>query len=259
MKSLKKLGFIALLSSVALFTSCEDDKDDDKDPTENTTTYGDFTFEIEHTYGEDAFAYNTEYTNSSNEQLEFTSVRYYISNIKLEKMDGTVWSEPESYHLIDHGVSSSMMFMISDVPTGEYHKISYMLGVDSARNVSGAQEGALSEANDMFWSWNMGYIFMKFEGTSASANNNSFTYHVGGHAGANAAQETNTHTMHDHMLSISPSASPQIHFKVDVSKVFDGHHTVSLANTSMIHMPGADAQMISHNFSEGFSLDHIHD
>ncbi|WP_417610167.1 MbnP family protein [Owenweeksia hongkongensis] len=259
MKSLKNLGFIALLSSIALFTSCDDDsKDDTQDPQDNVT-YGDFTFEIEHTYGNDAFTYNTEYTNSSSEQLEYTSVRYYISNITLEKMDGTVWSEEESYHLIDNGVSSSMMFKIDNVPTGEYHKISYMIGVDSARNVSGAQDGALSEANDMFWSWNMGYIFMKFEGNSTSAADGTFSFHIGGFGGANAAQETNTHMMHDHMLSISPSASPQIHFKVDVSKALDGHHSISLAQKSKLHMPGAEAQEIAHNFSEAFSLDHIHD
>lgn len=252
MKSLKNIGFIALLSTVVLFTSC---KEDDK---EQTTTYGDFTIELDHQYGNSAFAYNTNYTNSSNEDLEFTSVRYYISNIKLEKMDGTVWSEEESYRLIDNGVSSSMLFQIKDVPTGEYHKISYMLGVDSARNVAGAQEGALSPANDMFWSWNTGYIFMKFEGKSAIAADSTFAFHVGGFAGANAAQQTISHMMHDHMLSISPSASPQMHILVDISAAFDGHHPISLAQKSKVHMPGADAVMISHNFSEGFSLDHIH-
>lgn len=257
MKSLKNLGFIALLSSVSLFTSCKDDKKEETvDPPK--TTYGDFTFEIEHTYDGNAFDYGTEYTNSSNEQLEFTSVRYYISNIKLEKMDGTVWSEPESYHLIDHAVPSSMMFMIKDVPTGEYHKISYMLGVDSARNVAGAQEGALSPANNMFWSWNTGYIFMKFEGNSASAADGTFAFHLGGFAGANAAQQTVSHMMHSNMLSISPSASPQMHFIVDVAQALDGHHPISLAQKSKVHMPGADAKMIAHGFSEGFSLDHIH-
>lgn len=259
MKSLKNLGFIALLSSVAFFTSCDDDsKDDTQDPADKTT-YGDFTFELEHTYDGNAFAYNTEYTNSSSEQLEYTSLRYYISNIKLEKMDGTVWSEEESYHLVDHAVPSSSMFLIEDVPTGEYHKISYMIGVDSARNVAGAQEGALSPSNDMFWSWSSGYIFAKFEGNSTSAADGTFSFHIGGFGGANAAQQTNSHMMHDHMLSVSPSASPQIHFKVDVSKVLDGHHSMSLAQKSKLHMPGAEAQDIAHNFSEAFTLDHIHD
>ena len=63
----------------------------------------------------DAFVYNKEYENGSNEKLKFNNVQYYISNIKLEKVDGTVWSEPESYHLIDNAVSSSMMFQIKDL------------------------------------------------------------------------------------------------------------------------------------------------
>ncbi|WP_417602567.1 MbnP family protein [Owenweeksia hongkongensis] len=260
MKSLKNLGFIALLSSVALFTSCDDDsKDDTQDPADNVT-YGDFTFEIEHTFDGNTFAYNTEYTNGSGEKLEFNNLRYYISNIKLEKVDGTVWSEEESYHLIDHAVPSSSMFLIEDVPTGEYHKISYMIGIDSARNVAGAQEGALSTSNNMFWSWNTGYIFIKAEGNSLASSDSTFSYHVGGFGGPNAAQVTNSHHMHNHMLNISPNASPQMHIITDVKKLFDGdHHTISIANLSRVRMPGDDAKMVSHNLAEAFILDHIHD
>jgi hypothetical protein len=58
----------------------------------------------------------------------------------------------------------------------------FMIGVDSARNNSGAQTGALDPTNGMFWSWSTGYIMAKFEGTSAQspAAANALKFHIGG-------------------------------------------------------------------------------
>jgi hypothetical protein len=47
--------------------------------------------------------------------------------------------------------------------------IRFLLGVDSARNVSGIQTGALDPARGMFWTWNSGYVMAKIEGSSPSA------------------------------------------------------------------------------------------
>jgi hypothetical protein len=56
------------------------------------------------------------------------------------------------------------------------------LGVDSIRNVSGIQTGALDPLKGMFWTWNSGYVMAKLEGSSESSNSagNRFTYHIGG-------------------------------------------------------------------------------
>ena len=72
---------------------------------------------------------------------------------------------------------------LSDVPEGSYTEMSYVLGVDSTRNVSGAQAGALSTANGMFWSWSTGYIMLKAEGTSPNSGTGSFSFHLGGFSG----------------------------------------------------------------------------
>ena len=61
-----------------------------------------------------------------------------------------------------------------------------MIGVDSARNTSGAQLGALDPANSMFWSWNSGYIFVRMEGNSPQSTQpyNKLQFHIGGFKGA---------------------------------------------------------------------------
>ena len=125
------------------------------------------------------------YSNESGDQYSITKFNYYISNIQLIG-DADVYAEPESYHLIKHceGVND---FTISNVTSGTYTKIKFLIGVDSARNVSGAQTGALDPVNQMFWEWSSGYIFYKLEGTYVSNNNpveDVYNIHVGGFKGA---------------------------------------------------------------------------
>ena len=121
------------------------------------------------------------YTNSSGDSFTVTKFNYYISNIKLKKSDGTFFSEPESYHLIKH-VEGKKNFILSTIPVGDYTGIEFMIGVDSLRNVSGAQNGDLDPAHQMYWDWTAGYIFYKLEGafkTQAIPEIDVYGLHVG--------------------------------------------------------------------------------
>ena len=40
----------------------------------------------------------------------------------------------------------------------------FNLGIDSARNHTGAQDGDLDPMYNMIWTWSTGYLFMKHEG-----------------------------------------------------------------------------------------------
>lgn len=255
MKKILKPGFIALASALFITASCSKD---DKNTDEPTATSGDFKLEFSHDFDGEALDFTKSYTNGSGENLEFTKVRYYISNVKLEHMDGTVWAEENSYHLVDGSDDASQTITFSNVPVGSYHSISYMIGVDSIKNVSGAQEGVLSPANDMFWSWNSGYIFFKIEGNSPQAADSKFIYHIGGFAGPNKALMTNTHSMHDNMMAIDGKSTPTLHMEVNLKNVFDGMHPLSVAAMSKVHMPGMMAMHVAHNFQGAFKLGHTH-
>src|ERR1700733_14455088 len=124
------------------------------------------------------------YVNPFGETYSINKFKYYISNIPLQS-SSTSFSETESYHLINQNDPASLSFSFS-MPSGNYNSLSFLLGVDSLHNVSGAQTGALAPANDMFWTWNSGYVMAKMEGASpASALNNVFEFHIGGFSGAN--------------------------------------------------------------------------
>ncbi|UPT67237.1 MAG: hypothetical protein M0D57_00620 [Sphingobacteriales bacterium JAD_PAG50586_3] len=152
---MKKINIVLFLAALVAFSACK--KDDDMEGT------GQFKLELEHSFGADAFELNSAnfYTTASGETVKFSMLKYYVSNVVLTKADGTTWAQPESYYLVDAESPASALLTINDVPAGDYTAVSFVLGVDSTRNVSGAQTGALSTSNGMFWSWNSGYIFLK--------------------------------------------------------------------------------------------------
>ena len=259
MKSISKYLFLLLTLSTFTFTSCKKDKDDDTnqpDPAPNTAS---MRLELEHVFGDANFALNTPYVSASGDTLNFNLFRYYISNLVLVKTDGSEYVVPESYYLVDQSVPTSRLITISDVPVADYKGFRFMLGVDSTRNVSGNQVGALDPANNMFWSWNTGYIFLKAEGTSpqSSGMGGSFAYHLGGFRTSNntKANQTIAHTFNGELMSVKPNAIPQLHVKVDVSKLFTG---VSVDANPMVHMPGAMAASMMENFATGVEYEHLH-
>lgn len=203
-----------------------------------------------------AFALNQALVHpSTTDEITFTTLNYYISNIKLQKADGSSYVQPESYHLVRVSSGAMADLVLSNIPVGDYTGITFTIGVDSARNVSGVQEGALSPSNGMFWSWNTGYIFIKAEGTSPQSTNGQFTYHIGGFSGENNAIRTVTLPFSGD-LRVRKNAEPSIHFNVNAARFW--HGGIRMADLSRVHMPGANAATLATNFQGAFSVDHLH-
>lgn len=252
---------IASLCATTLFTSCKKDDETGTTPTPVAPeiTYGEMELEFEHTFGTANFAFNTAFTTDQGEEVNFSTLKYYVSNITLHHIDGSSWKQPESYYLVDLSTPSTAMLHLHDVPTGDYSGITFTLGVDSTRNVSGAQEGALSVANNMFWSWNSGYIFAKFEGTSPQSSTGGFSYHCGGFQGENKALQEITFDFTPATLRIRQESAPVVHLMADIKNIFDQPgNQVSTAALGSMHMPGPNAKKIMSNFAAGIAFDHIH-
>lgn len=236
-------------------------KKDKIEPVDSTSTGTDnVLLKIEHTWQDSLeFQLNTDLVNPlTGDSLNFSTFKYYISNIKLKKSDGTWWVQPNSYFLLDLSTGSTPSVQLSGVPTGEYTDISYTLGVDSLRNVSGAQDGALSPSLGMFWSWNSGYIMLKAEGTSPDAGmGGSFAFHLGGFSGANNVVTTKSHAFTGNSLSVTGNGHCQIHLSAAPETLWQTSGSVS--GTSMIHMPGAAAKTMATDFYASFAFEHIHE
>ena len=244
---MKKFLFVgcAALTLGLLFTGCTK-----KDPPEPTDPVGNGTVKIEFTnmVGANKLSLNDAwYLNANGDSFKVSKFNYYISNVKLIKAAAT-YAEKESYHLIQQSVASSQSFDLADVPYGKYSGITLTIGVDSLRNVSGAQTGALDPANGMFWTWSTGYIMLKLEGTSPKAPSGSISFHAGGYAGANASQRTVTMNFPSE-ITVAKDGVNHVHVDADVLKLFKSPNQYNFANTYNISTAGAAAKGFADNYA----------
>jgi hypothetical protein len=247
---------ITLLVSILLLTGCQ------KNEASPANQTGEVDIEFEHTVGTAPLVLNKQtYSTLAGDQFTVSTFKYYISNLKLTKTDGTQYAVPESYYLVNSDVSSSQHLAIKNVPTGDYKALTFTIGVDSVRNVSGAQTGALDPTNTMFWSWNSGYIFTKLEGTSPQSKEtgNTLMFHIGGFKSPNNTIRTVTPAFPSGInLLVRADHSPEIHYNVDVLRMFSGPNTIRFGSLST-SMGGPTSVQVANNYAQGmFSVEHIH-
>jgi hypothetical protein len=257
MKTSKIYFKYLLLSCIAagslLLPGCDDDDEDPK-PAPGLTV------EFTHLAGNKQFHLDSTYTTSNGDQFTPSMFKYYISNIRLVKSDNTEYAVPESYFLVNQEDEDSKMLVMENLAEGDFTKIRFMIGVDSTRNCSGAQTGALDPVNGMFWSWNTGYIFVKLEGTSPSiASPGEFRYHVGGFKGGNNNIKEIELDFNGETLVMEKGGHPEIHLVLDVLEIFDTPTQINMATfPASVMMPNADAQTLANNYADMIVFDHIH-
>jgi hypothetical protein len=196
---------------------------------------------------------STTYANPFGELYSISKFKYYVSNIGVNTASAT-WKEPDSYHLVDQGTDSSLSFTLQP-STGSYQSLSFMLGVDSIRNVSGAQTGALDPTNDMFWTWSTGYIMAKLEGNSPSSAqvNNKIEYHIGGFAGADNIVKTITLSFPAGLiLRIREGKISELIIRADLDAWWQTPNDISIATNPVCMTPGTLAKKIADNYSKMF-------
>jgi hypothetical protein len=237
------------------FFSCKKDKDDDSTP----TVAPKLTIEIGHFAGTQKFYFDSVYTTANGDDISVTMFKYYLSNIVLVRSDNTEYAVPNSYFLVNHDVESSMLLEMSNLPAGEFNAIRFLVGVDSTRNVSGAQTGALDPGNAMFWDWNSGYIFMKVEGTSPSVPASDFVFHIGGFEGAQSCIREISFDFNGDLLHLANNKQPELHFKTNILEVFANPNTIDLSVTNQVQTTGAAAVSIADNYADFITYDHMHD
>ncbi len=267
MKNIFKISAIALLAFT--LTNCKKDTNKEPEPLPNptspatpTATVGSLKINFEAMVDTNMLVFTTQtYTNQAGNTFNVTSYKYYISNIKITKIDNSIWAEPNSYHLVDHADAASTLVTIPNVPFGNYKSIEFMIGVDSVKNISGAQTGALDPANGMFWSWSSGYIMAKFEGTSpqSTASGNNLKFHVGGFSGANKTMKIVAPSFNGDTAKVTSSFSPEIHMSSNLLEWFDTPTPINFSTFSnVIMLPGASANTIANIYADMFTIEHIH-
>jgi hypothetical protein len=249
MKSLSVL--VILMAGLLLpLAGCQEDAE----PT------GNLQLELQNVIGSESLQLgNKIYTNANGDTYTVSIFKYYISNLKLKKADGSVYAVPESYFLVDEEDAASKTITLTNVPAGSYTSLSFLIGVDSTRNTSGAQTGALDIMKGMFWSWNTGYIFVMMEGNSPQSTQpyNKLQFHIGGYKSMDNCIREVSPSLNGSTVDVRKGKSVTAHYKVDLSKIFGAPNPVSFAALSAVH-GGPAAVKLADNYQTMFTLDHIH-
>lgn len=265
MKQIKNLLPILFLITVLVFNACKKEETID-------TTPGTVEIELDHRWGTQVFNFNQTVVTPAGDSAIFTAFKYYVSNVKLLKDDGTEYAMPNSYYLVNHDSASTKSLNFSNIPAGNYNGISFSIGVDSAKSVSALDQrtGVLDPAGagkGMYWAWNSGYIFVKLEGTSPSAPIDSVTqkrrfwYHIGGFGGYSSKTINNLKTVtlksSTTSATVNGSSNPNFHLIVDVKEFFQDPTALSIKNYPVV-MFAPYSTTIADNYKDMIKLDHIH-
>lgn len=158
------IGIVTMLFVVSVFSACKKDSKDD--PGETPAETGTLKLHLRHYWDQDALIMSPHtYITAAPDTIRITKLSYYLSNVMLQSTTGE-WVSLGNYNLVDLDDPSTTDITIENMPVdnGSYKKIRFSIGVDSARNHTGAQTGALDPGYGMFWSWNTGYIFFRIKG-----------------------------------------------------------------------------------------------
>lgn len=269
--SFKNNIFALLILSLAVFIASCDKNDSDINPNEK----GSMTLHFDNRIGDADLVLNTgTYNNALNQPYSLTMFNYFISNIQLHNTDGTVYTVPqnESYFLVKESDPESQEISLDNIPEGNYDKVTFTVGVDSARNTMPIADrtGALDpagEAAGMYWMWNSGYIFMKMEGLSSVApldtasGTHPFFYHIGGFGGYSSPTINNIKTVAlpfgSKNAEVRNDVTPEAHIFVDAAKVLNGTTNLDFAAYPVV-MFNAYSTNIANNYANMFAVDHIH-
>jgi hypothetical protein len=194
------------------------------------------------------------YKNVLGQSFTVSKFRYYIGNIHLRGNGKEYVSD--KYFLIDEDEPASKSILLNDVPNDVYTSFSFIIGVDSARNCSGVQTGALDPLNGMFWAWNTGYIFLKLEGKSPVSDSpgNMIEYHIGGYKEpANCIRKISLSFSHPLKMMPEEKIFSLIKIKADVAEILKTPNIVDFTKLSSVN-DFHNATTIADNYADMFSI-----
>jgi hypothetical protein len=242
---MKKL-LLSFIIPLVLF-SCKD-KEDPKPAAEAPKAK--VRIKLEHVFKGETLDFDKNYVTANGDTINIDQLKYFVSNFAIYNSESFL-EDSYGYHLIDvTDESPDQEILIENLEPGTYDKFKFGIGVDNARNHSiEAAKGDLdpSGADQMIWSWNSGYKFIKFEGSWKSTDSSgTFIFHPGGDANYKefVFGET-THTGDEHhrlennlSIKLESGKTTEIHLVVDLAELFISPNPIDLEKFNRGHTSG---------------------
>ncbi len=235
-----RIASFAILSSLFIFSSCRN-ADDTTPEDVIAETKVQITFDTQWEGGD--FNLQEVYFDNFGNRIRVDSFKSYISMLSIVKEDG---SEVllHDFYLMDFLNPNTYTFTIEP---GDYDGIRFGIGVpqDYNKDEDPAQypnDHPLSVAGSqgMFWHWNTGYIFVKFEGKADTTGTegaellHSFSFHIGDDPYFRSFEQLDT-PIHVE-AGLTTAISVNIH--VDQILATGGADDIDLATDAITHTSG---------------------
>lgn len=185
---------------------------------------------------------NEPLTSISGATFEISTLRFYVSKLAIQTVQGEGLMPDESHFLCDLENPESLHLFES--PDGIL-SIDFLLGTDSITNVSGILDGPLDPINGMYWAWNSGYINFKVEGKSSlsASQGNAFEFHIGGYLPPfETAREI-------HLVTNPKDKEIVIELNLD-----DWLNAIDLSKQNSLMIPGEKASKLADQLVPAFSV-----
>lgn len=205
--------------------------------------------------GKGLVLHDSVYTNRAGETYSIKKLQYYLGHFRI----GGTGSMPEgdAYFLVKQTYMEEAKPLELKLPAGTYTSLGFTLGIDSIDHCSGAQSGALDPINNMFWTWNSGYVIYKLEGNSPASPSDlgRIEHHIGGYkAGEDVAQTIIMNASKENPIRVLKGRVTDIFIRVNLDAYWDGIQQIRISENPLCMSPGPLAQKIAANFPAMFSL-----
>lgn len=220
------LLLLPLLMVVVSMSSCK--KDNTTDPVaDNSTATSKGTLLLHlHSFidAQEVDAYNIAYTTDAGRMISLSIGQLYISEIQLEKLDGTFYDVSNQKLL---KTLATETYLVGDVPAGNYKSIRFKVGLPSSTNAldpTSSGDSLILNRSEMWFSGSAqpdGYVFLNAQGTIDTSADMSgkmcpFVYKIGTDANYKQVQ------MPVQNFTIIPNQSQFVHMYADFSRLFTG-------------------------------------
>lgn len=206
----------------------------------------------------DPLVLNKMYKNAFSEDYSVRTFKFYIHGIELSNSQtNNIVKIDKNEHYLINAADPLASFITLHVPASSYDGIRFFIGVDSSRNVSGAQTGALDPAQGMFWTWSTGYIMVKLEGNSpvAATPNNVIEYHIGGFKGTESViRKINLNFPPSEQIAPKPGSQSKITISANINRWFNQTNAIHISQKPVSMSPGSLATQIADNYATMFTV-----
>lgn len=175
--TLKYFTVIAVAGAFALTAGCSRDEDG-PDPVPSDPS---FNVKLDFEVDGEPLVFNQElYVNEAGSSYAVDRIQLYVSAFEFQKIDDS-WLKSDEVIYVDVKDGKGIRFRLNKIPQGIYKSVKFLVGLDSAHNITDALPNTVDNVN-MAWPDMMGggYHHMKFEGNYTDGGNSfGFAMHIG--------------------------------------------------------------------------------